>query len=375
MLKRVQHDIPQAYVTPVLSISNLSHDEYIQPLIIHIIMKKFVIFLSLLVLNNLAYASSNKVKVKAASSQDRIFFKEFTVPGECKILMSKDYVADSSGVVDFVLRTKDDVKKGALVLAIDKKLSEAHTNQSYLEYESARSSYERDKTLLDKKIITQDKFERTKVQYHAAKSKYEESLKSNDSRMIYAPFDGIVSAIKFKEGETVKTGDFLFSIVSGNQKFIRFEIPQIYDVKKENLKAKIKTKIEANNMEARNIEEIEIENIEISNHLSEHKTGYVSTAKILKPNNIKHNSFVRISIEFDIHNGIGVPESAIFMQDGKHHIFIVDENNESRLMVVKVGDRNHGFIEILSGKLKLGDKVVIEGIQKIEDGQKIEIVE
>lgn len=333
-------------------------------------MKKFVIFLSLLVLNHVAYASSNKVKVKVASSQDHLFFKEFTVPGECKILVSKDYVADSSGVVDFVLRTKDEVKKGSLVFAIDKKLSEAHTNQSYLEYESAKSSYERDKTLLDKKIITQDKFERTKVQYHAAKSKYEESIKSNDSRMIYAPFDGKVSAIKFKEGETVKTGDFLFSIVSGNQKFIRFEIPQIYDVKKENIKGKIKTKIEANTFV-----EIDIEDIEISNHLSEHKTGYVATAKILKSNNIKHNSFVRILIEFDIHNGIGVPESAIFMQDGKHHIFIVDENNESKLLEVKVGDRNHGFIEILSGNLKLGDKVVIEGIQKIEDGQKIEIVE
>jgi membrane fusion protein (multidrug efflux system) len=62
-----------------------------------------------------------------------------------------------------------------------------------------------------------------------------------------------------------------------------------------------------------------------------------------------------------------VPERAIVDLQGKSFVWVVDEKNLCSLRPVTVGEKNASNFLILDG-LKVGDRVIVEGIQKARDG-------
>lgn len=69
-----------------------------------------------------------------------------------------------------------------------------------------------------------------------------------------------------------------------------------------------------------------------------------------------------------------IPEAALsrLMDDGKAMIFVIDTNNTAQMRPVSLGVRLTGRVEILKG-LDAGEKVIVEGLQKIGPGSKVKI--
>ncbi len=67
---------------------------------------------------------------------------------------------------------------------------------------------------------------------------------------------------------------------------------------------------------------------------------------------------------------ISLPVTAIFSQEGKDYVYVVKEGKASR-REVQVGEKSEEWVEILSG-LEEGERVVVEGVGKIKDGQRVE---
>ncbi|SPD75590.1 Efflux transporter, RND family, MFP subunit [uncultured Desulfobacterium sp.] len=65
-----------------------------------------------------------------------------------------------------------------------------------------------------------------------------------------------------------------------------------------------------------------------------------------------------------------VPQRAVGELQGMYQVAVVDADNTVRIRNVKVGERSGEFWVIKEG-LKPGDKVVVEGIQKVRDGIKV----
>lgn len=64
---------------------------------------------------------------------------------------------------------------------------------------------------------------------------------------------------------------------------------------------------------------------------------------------------------------VTVPETALMMQGDQASVFIVDADGKAELVLVEVGIRQAGRVEIASG-LQGGEPVVFEGLQKIQPG-------
>jgi membrane fusion protein (multidrug efflux system) len=62
-----------------------------------------------------------------------------------------------------------------------------------------------------------------------------------------------------------------------------------------------------------------------------------------------------------------VPERAVAELQGKNFVWVVGTDSKATQRSVKVGDTIGGDLLILEG-LKPGDRIVVEGIQKVREG-------
>jgi membrane fusion protein (multidrug efflux system) len=66
---------------------------------------------------------------------------------------------------------------------------------------------------------------------------------------------------------------------------------------------------------------------------------------------------------------LAVPEQALVPIEDRQYVFVAADDKADR-REVKIGERQPGFVEILSG-LKSGDRVVVEGTLKLRPGAPI----
>ena len=86
---------------------------------------------------------------------------------------------------------------------------------------------------------------------------------------------------------------------------------------------------------------------------------------------LRPGQFARVRVKFDVeHDALLVPQRAVFELQGAFQLFLVDADNKVHVKQVTVGDRT-GSMWIISEGVHLGDRVVVEGLQKLHDGMEV----
>jgi membrane fusion protein (multidrug efflux system) len=76
---------------------------------------------------------------------------------------------------------------------------------------------------------------------------------------------------------------------------------------------------------------------------------------------------VRLRREHEGKNALSVPDKALISVQGTYSVGVVGEGNKIQLRRVELGPSVNG-VRLVSNGIKEGEKVVVEGIQKISDG-------
>jgi membrane fusion protein (multidrug efflux system) len=83
---------------------------------------------------------------------------------------------------------------------------------------------------------------------------------------------------------------------------------------------------------------------------------------------LRPGEFVRVRVKFDVkHGALLVPQRAVTELQGAYQVALVDANNKVHIQPVSVGERS-GSLWIIEKGLEPGQRVVVEGLQKIRDG-------
>lgn len=91
--------------------------------------------------------------------------------------------------------------------------------------------------------------------------------------------------------------------------------------------------------------------------------------KLLRP-----GMFGRLEIDVGVRkNSILVPEAAVSELQGKNFVWVIGAENKAAQRPVTVGDTIGGALLITAG-LKPGDRIVVEGLQKLRDGAVVQPV-
>tara|TARA_B100001029_G_scaffold175611_1_gene177292 strand:+ start:852 stop:1721 length:870 start_codon:yes stop_codon:yes gene_type:complete len=81
-------------------------------------------------------------------------------------------------------------------------------------------------------------------------------------------------------------------------------------------------------------------------------------------------SLLEITVKFDERISLGVPDTSIILEGDKIYVYKVQNNNSVEKKEITTGIRSNGMIEVLTG-VKEGDKIVAEGLKKVNPKGKI----
>ena len=95
---------------------------------------------------------------------------------------------------------------------------------------------------------------------------------------------------------------------------------------------------------------------------------FPNTQSILRP-----GGFGRVRIKTgDSKNALLIPQAAVIEVQSAYQVVVVGPDNKASFRPIKVGDRV-GNNWIITEGLKAGEKVVVEGFQKVRDGMTVKV--
>jgi membrane fusion protein (multidrug efflux system) len=93
------------------------------------------------------------------------------------------------------------------------------------------------------------------------------------------------------------------------------------------------------------------------------------TVRAVVPNpegKLKSGMFLNVRLAPDARDALMIPEAALMPEQSRQFLFVVEDGRATR-REVRIGRREPGRVEVVAG-LKPGERVVVEGTQKVREG-------
>ena len=310
---------------------------------------------------------THKIAVRSFKVEPFELFDSFNAVGQAKYKQSRTYYANVEGRVSQIFTTGSsfDVKEGETILAIDPQIATTLKEQKYQAYEAARFANDRNQKLFDKKFISEEALEDSKAKLAEAKASLASSEATYNDMIISAPFAGEVGVIAFRIGDSVKKGDFLFSLIDKKEINIFLELPEsLYSNVKRDTSA-ILTDDEGNSSTG-NV-------IATTPYISDKGTMSIEVAAAAN-NKFLHGSYLNVQLILNKHRSLAIPESAVLKNEKGSFIYKIGDDNIVKQLYISLGTRTSNMIEVLSQDIKDGDRIVHEGLTKVQEGALVEVI-
>lgn len=290
------------------------------------------------------------------------------VSGSVEAVQRATISAKISGAVEKLPVTLGStVKKGALLVKINAGEISARLSQAETQLAQAQRNYEREKRLLEKDAATREAVKTHEDAYRVAEAGVREARSMLGYTMITAPFAGIISQKMINAGDLTTPGMPLLVLEN-------IEHLQVVAAAPEGLALKIKkgdplvvNVPAADFSRAGTVTEISPA-ADTASRTSLVKIR-IDTDAGLRPGQFARVAFPTAS---DITTFL-VPETALSRFGQMERVFVT-HNDTVQLRLVRSGEYREGMVEILTG-LNPGEQVVVEGGERLVDGQPVRIVQ
>lgn len=263
--------------------------------------------------------------------------------------------------------------------------SNAKLMQAKAEAKATALEVERLKILVDKNIISSSELDLAKAQNSVAESAIVEAqslLQNAKTGLSYttirAPFDGIVDRIPYKTGSLVTSGDLLTNITDINEVFAYYKVTE-----NEYLRY-MRDKIETLETDSLQKEQEELSLI-LSDGETYQYTGKLETMeadfekgtgsiafRVRFPNPdqlIKHGASGKIQMNNELENIFLIPQKSTFEIQDYSYVYVLTKEN--KVQVRSFVPMQRFGVYYISDSFQPGDKIILEGIQQLKDGMKI----
>lgn len=263
------------------------------------------------------------------------------------------------------------VKKGQKMFQIMPLLYQAEMQKAQAEVNYVQIEYQNTKSLADRDIVSKNELALAKAKLDKAKAELNMTKVHLGFTLIKAPFDGVMDRFQVRLGSLLDEGDLLSSLSDNSKMWVYFNVPEAeyLDYKsKIDKKHLMKVKLLMANNKLFEYEGI-VEAIEADFN---NETGNIAfRATFPNPKMLlRHGETGNIKMTKEINHALIIPQKATFEILEKKYVFVIDKNNvvHSKEIII---DSELPDLYILKSGLKKTDKIVLEGIRKVKDGQKI----
>ena len=267
------------------------------------------------------------------------------------------------------------VKKGKLLAEINDSGLKEQLDQMLIQANYTKDNFDRIKRLWEKNIGSEMQFLKAKSDFETNNKMVEQIRDQLSKTKIYAPFDGEIDEIISNLGSNLVPGSSILRVVNLDIIYAEAQVPEKY-VSSIELGTEALVSIPLLN------EEVTSKIVQSGNFINpNNRTFRVEAPVENKDKRIKQNLNARIKIKnYGNIKALVVPLRVI-REDASGRPFIyklVETDKKDILLTVKIfvetGANNDEEIEITKG-LSIGDIIVLEGANNVEDNQRVRVIE
>ncbi len=292
-----------------------------------------------------------------------------TLPGTVRLRRETALGFTTGGKVASVRYEEgDQVKRGAVLAALDTSTVSADLEAAKAEEDRAEAQYERINTLYKDGWVTKAQLEQSEAAMRAARASVKASSFASNTSHIHAPSEGIILTRNVDAGQVVAAGQTVIVLGETGKGFV-LRVPMT-DADASRVRVGMRATVAVSGVQEEPIEAVVSE----KDGRADARTGTFEISFLL-PANGRLRSGQLGTVEIQVaRNGSGslaIPSTAIFgIRSGEGLVFTVDDNNKVSQQAVILGPLTDSSVEIVSG-LAQGASIVTRGVEDLRDGDVI----
>ncbi|RTL10464.1 efflux RND transporter periplasmic adaptor subunit [Flavobacterium cheniae] len=311
--------------------------------------------------------------VTTAIVNDTIFTHYIDIQGNVDTKQNLIIYPEYSGVLSQVyVKSGQKVNKGQILARIDDGGLSNQLAQMETQATLAKTTFERQKNLWDKKIGSEIQFLQAKTNYEAQMKAVAQMRAQLGKTIVKAPFSGVIDEVITEKGQVVGPGQQLMRIVNLSDMYVSANVPESFIGKIKNgaiVDVEVKSTGKIYKGKVR----------QIGNYINPNNRNFsIEVAVPNSDNLLRPNQVAVLKIEdYKKPNAILVPESIVTENAvGEKIIYTVDTSGKEPKAIKKtivVGLTSGANIEVKSG-LNKGEQIIIEGARSVQNGDVVEII-
>lgn len=310
--------------------------------------------------------------VTTATLKDTVFNHYLEVQGNVNTKENIVVQPEFSGTLTALyVKAGQRVTKGQMLGKIDDAGMGQQLASIENQYALAKTTFERQKNLWDKKIGSEIQFLQAQAQMISAQKAVAQMRAQVAKTLIRAPFSGTIDDVFVERGQVVAPNpQGLMRIVNLSNMYVSTTVPETYIGK---LKPGTEVAVFLTSLGKTYKGKVR----QVANFINPNNRSFGIEVSVPNPDNLlRPNQVAKLKIiDYTVNNAIVVPTN-IVQEDGEHQkfVFIATQVNGktgiAKKVLVKVGKSSNNVTEILSG-LAANDVIITEGVNNIAEGMKL----
>ncbi len=290
------------------------------------------------------------------------FVSEIEALGTARANEAIEVTSKVSNLVTAIrFREGQQVKRGEVIVELDNIETNAELMAARAALSESQSQYARSQELFATKALSQAQLDQLEATLRANEARVTTAQAKLNDNLIRAPFAGRVGLRRVSVGSLVNPGAVMTTLDDTSIIKLDFAVPETFiSVVREGLPLVARSVAFPNREFAGKVRSID-------SRLD--PTTRSVTVRAEMPNDdgvLKPGMFLTVRLRQQSQRIVMIPEHALVPEEGRQFVFVVQDAKASK-REVSIGRRKAGRVEIVSG-LRAGERVIIEGTQKVRDG-------
>ena len=290
---------------------------------------------------------------------------EIEAVGTARAREAVDITSKATNTVTTVRFTEgQQVRSGEVLVELDGAQAKADLVAARAALKESESTFNRSRDLFARQALSESQLEQIEATLIANRARVAAAEARVADTVIRAPFSGKVGLRRVSVGSLVSPGTVITTLDDSSVIKLDFDVPETFVSVVETGLSVAATSI------AYPGETFEGQVSSVDSRVDPVSRSVTVRAEI--PNGeglLKPGMFMSVRVAREPTPALVVPESAIVPERGSVFVFVVGEGRAERREVT-IGRREPGRVELLGG-VEAGERVVVQGTQKVRDGSPV----
>lgn len=275
------------------------------------------------------------------------------------------------------------VKQGQLLFKIVAVLYKARLDADSAELDRAEIELRNTKTLFEKNVVSDQELALAKAGRAQAKAKVDLAAAELGFTKVKAPFDGIIDRQYQQLGSLVEVGDILTTMSDNRMMWVYFNVPEADYLKYKALPGKVDTehpqqlhlpgaRIELRLANGQLFDQTAGDTVTVESSFDNETGNIPFRADFPNPDRLlRHGQTGTLLIHGTLKDAVVIPQRSTFEILDKQYVYVVGDDGIAHQRAITIAHEKDDIFVVASG-LEANDKIVIEGVRQIHDGEHLD---